>query len=232
MGECRSDDKDADLVQELRANRFPREALEDLMGRLKHWIYLEHKAFVPEWEDLATCAIEEAYGSIKSFQGDSLFNTWLMGIAANLIRKRYERQKRKPEHSLDEFMETHAQSQEYMQQQQRKAADEQEAQLLKWEIQAFRDSLDERTRRIFDLRYDLGKSSVEIAEIVEERDDNVRAILSRTHKKLMKTLIEHGYTDLQPRPGSRKATHGTISLVKVPTEVQVPFNPNPVKGAK
>lgn len=232
MGECRSDDQDADLVQELKGGRFPREALENLMGRLKRWIYLEHKTFAPEWEDLATCAIEEAYGSIENFRGDSLFNTWLMGIAANLILKRHGQQKKKPEHSLDELMETHAQSQEYLQQQQRKAVDEQETQLLKWEIQAFRENLDERTRHIFDLRYDLGKSSVEIAEIVEERDDNVRAILSRTHKKLMKTLIEHGYTHLQHRPGRRKPTSNTISLVKVPAEIQVSFNSNPAKGAR
>lgn len=232
MGKCRSDDQDADLVQELKAGRFPREALENLMGRLKRWIYLEHRAFAPEWEDLATCAIEEAYSSIENFRGDALFNTWLMGIAVNLIRRKYERQKRKPEQSLDKFMETHAQSQEYIQQQQRKAADEQETQLLNWEIQMFRENLDERTCRIFDLRYDLGKSSIEIADIVEERDDNVRAILSRTHKKLMNTLIEHGYTNLQPRPGRRKATSGTIPMLKVPAEVQVPHNPNPAKGAR
>ena len=232
MGECRSDDQDADLVRELKADRFPREALEDLMGRLKHWIHLEHSAFASEWEDLATCAIEEAYGSIKSFRGDSLFNTWLMGITINLIRKRYKQQKKKSEHSLDEFMETYAQSQEYIQRQQRKAADEQETQLLKWEIQEFRNSLDERTRLIFDLRYDLGKSSVEIAKIAEERDDNVRTILSRTHKRLADTLTKGGYINLQPRPSRRKASPGIISAVKVPTEVQVLPNRNPAKGTR
>ena len=203
MGDCRMDDQDADLVRALKAGRFPRGSLEDLLGRIKNWIYTEHRPFYPEADDLATEAVEESYACIHSFRGDSLFFTWLTGIAANLIRKKAATRRMKPEQYLDETMEAHTQTHEYARQQKQQADDEQERQLLKWEIQAFREGLDERTGRIFGLRLDQGKSSLEIAEIVEERDDNVRTILFRTYKKLKETLVKRGYAHLDSRPAQR-----------------------------
>jgi len=213
MSDCMPDDQDADLVRELKAKRFPREQLEGLVGRLKNWIYTEHRPFYPEADDLAMEAIEEAYTCIGSFRGASLFFTWLTGIATNLIRKRAEKRKMKPEQYLDEAIGAYTRTDEYARQQKQQAADEQERQLLKWEMQTFREGLDERTERILELRLDHEKSSLEIAGMIGERDDNVRTILSRTFKKLRETLVKRGYADLDSRPAQRQRSIATAETL-------------------
>ena len=111
------------------------------------------------------------------------FSTWLFTIARNTLADYYRRQIRRLEDSWDEFLEREA-----------PISDQPEEKLLSSErtkdLLRAMSKLDERQRRIIELKYWSERSNVEIAEILGLSANNVGFIHYQAMKRLRDMLAE------------------------------------------
>ena len=111
------------------------------------------------------------------------FSTWLFTIARNTLTDYYRRQIRRFEESWDEFLEREAPISE--QPEEKLLASAQTEDLLRAV-----SKLDERQRRIIELKYWSELSNVEIAEILNLSASNVGFIHYQAMKRLRELLAE------------------------------------------
>ena len=111
------------------------------------------------------------------------FSTWLFTIARNTLADYYRRQIRRFEESWDEFLEREAPISE--QPEEKLLASERTEKLLR-----AMSKLDERQRRIIELKYWSELSNVEIAEILGLSASNVGFIHYQAMKRLRAMLAE------------------------------------------
>ena len=111
------------------------------------------------------------------------FSTWLFTIARNTLADYYRRQIRRFEESWDEFLEREAPISE--QPEEKLLASERTEELLR-----AMSKLDERQRRIIELKYWSELSNVEIAEILGLSASNVGFIHYQAMKRLRAMLAE------------------------------------------
>ena len=111
------------------------------------------------------------------------FSTWLFTIARNTLADYYRRQIRRFEESWDEFLEREAPISD--QPEEKLLASERTEKLLR-----AMSKLDERQRRIIELKYWSELSNVEIAEILGLSASNVGFIHYQAMKRLRAMLAE------------------------------------------
>ena len=111
------------------------------------------------------------------------FSTWLFTIARNTLADYYRRQIRRFEESWDEFLEREAPISE--QPEEKLLASERTEKLLR-----AMSKLDERQRRIIELKYWSELSNVEISEILGLSASNVGFIHYQAMKRLRAMLAE------------------------------------------
>lgn len=128
--------------------------------------------------DIAQETFVLAYKSLDKYETDRAFSPWLRGIARNLVRRWRTEQEKSESSNIEEIIELLASDEDEKQSQ---FVEEQfQLGLLKKCI----DKLPARSAELVSLRYEGGKDSFEIAEILKKSAAAVRVTLARLRLKL------------------------------------------------
>lgn len=79
-------DPDAALIQALLSGD-ENHAVSELIQRVKGYLCQNHRVSFHEAEDIASETIYRVYEGVEAFRGQSLFFTWVVGIAKNALRE-------------------------------------------------------------------------------------------------------------------------------------------------
>jgi len=138
---------------------------------------------ISEADDLVSEIFIKVALNLDSHNKKFAFSTWLFKIALNSLADYFRSQKRNREDSWDEFLEHKAPKCD--QPEEKLLASEQTEELLR-----AMSKLDERQRRIIELKYWSELSNVEIAEILGLSASNVGFIHYQAMKRLRAMLAE------------------------------------------
>ncbi|MBR4643220.1 MAG: sigma-70 family RNA polymerase sigma factor [Selenomonadaceae bacterium] len=165
---------DEEAFEELYEYFFPR-VYNFIFARLKN---------VADADDVTSITFMKMNENLESYNPDkAAFSTWLFRIANNAIIDHTRRTSNSQESEWEEFFDPAAPE-----------SQEPERQMINSEtsrgLLAALDKLNERERRIVELRYWGEQNTRTIAEILSMSESNVRVTLHRTLEKLKKFLGE------------------------------------------
>ncbi len=165
---------DEEAFEELYEYFFPR-VYNFIFARLKN---------VADADDVTSTTFMKMNENLASYDPDkAAFSTWLFRIANNAIIDHTRRASNSQESEWEEFFDPAAP--ETQEPEQQMINSETSRELL-----AALDKLNERERRIIELRYWGEQNTRTIAEILSMSESNVRVTLHRTLEKLKKFLGE------------------------------------------
>ena len=149
--------------------------------RVYNFIYARVKN-IADADDVASMTFMKMNEHLEEFNAEkAAFSTWLFRIAQNTLIDFVRRKNRLNEAQWEEFAEAKSDREEPEERMIRKEGN---AELLK-----ALDTLNERERRVIELKYWSDMDNEEIAEVLNITNANVRVILHRTLKKL-ETIIK------------------------------------------
>lgn len=163
---------DENAFEELYEHFFPR-VYNFIFARLKN---------AADADDVTSITFMKMNENLEHYDpSKAAFSTWLFRIATNAIVDHTRKSNRNQETEWDEFFDPAAPAQ-----------NEPESQILiateKQELLKALDTLNERERRIIELKFFSELDSKSIAEILSMSESNVRVTLHRTLAKLRKTM--------------------------------------------
>lgn len=163
---------DETAFEELYEHFFPR-VYNFIFARLKN---------AADTDDVTSITFMKMNENLEHYDpSKAAFSTWLFRIATNAIVDHTRKSNRNQETEWDEFFDPAAPTQ-----------NEPESQILiateKKELLTALDTLNERERRIIELKFFSELDSKSIAEILSMSESNVRVTLHRTFAKLRKIL--------------------------------------------
>ena len=165
---------DEDAFEELYEHFFPR-VYNFIFARLKN---------SADADDVASITFMKMNENLERYNPDvAAFSTWLFRIASNAIIDRTRRRDNTQETEWDEFFDPAAP--EYQEPEAQAVTNEGNRELL-----AALDKLNDRERRIVELKYFSEMDTRAIAELLSMTEGNVRTTLSRTLAKLKKLLTD------------------------------------------
>lgn len=165
---------DEDAFEELYENFFPR-VYNFIFARLKN---------SSDADDVASITFMKMNENLERYNpAVAAFSTWLFRIASNAIIDHTRRRDNTQETEWDEFFDPAAP--EYQEPEAQAMTNEDNRELL-----AALDKLNERERRIVELKYFSDMDTRAIAELMSMTEGNVRTTLSRTLAKLKKILTD------------------------------------------
>lgn len=138
-------------------------------------------------EDIVSQTFETLLEALKKFDGKSKFSTFLIGIAKNKIMQHIQRKYRKPADHIEYWDEVRKQESEEDESEELDKFDETEILLMK--VKTKLSELDEKYRKVIELRYFEKLDTNETAEELGITSGNVRVIQNRAVKKLKKLLL-------------------------------------------
>jgi len=163
---------DEEAFEELYEHFFP---------RVYNFIYARLKNSA-DADDVTSITFMKMNENLESYNpAVAAFSTWLFRIASNAIIDHTRRHDKNQETEWDEFFDPAAP--EYQEPEAQAMTKEGNRELL-----AALDKLNERERRIVELRYFSEIDTRSIAELMSMTEGNVRTTLSRTLAKLKKIL--------------------------------------------
>lgn len=159
------------------------ELYQHFFPRVYNFIYARMKN-VDDADDVVSATFMKVYESLDNYNPTkAAFSTWLFRIASNFMTDHYRRVKNRGETEWDETFDPPADEYEEPENQTLKA--EGNAELLK-----ALDKLNEKERRIVELKYFSDMGNKEIAELMGITANNVGVALYGALKKLKKVLSE------------------------------------------
>ncbi len=165
---------DEDAFTELYKHFFP---------RVYNFIYARMKN-VDDADDVVSSTFMKVYESLNTYNPTkAAFSTWLFRIASNFMMDHYRRVQKHGEVEWDDTFDPPAN--EFEEPENKTLRDEGNAELLK-----ALDKLNEKERRIVELKYFSNMGNKEIAEVMEITANNVGVVLHGALKKLKKVLGE------------------------------------------
>ena len=165
---------DEDAFEELYEHFFPR-VYNFIFARLKN---------SADADDVASITFMKMNENLERYNPDvAAFSTWLFRIASNAIIDRTRRRDNTQETEWDEFFDPTAP--EYQEPEAQAVTNEGNRELL-----AALDKLNDRERRLVELKYFSEMDTRAIAELLSMTEGNVRTTLSRTLAKLKKLLTD------------------------------------------
>lgn len=163
---------DEEAFNELYRHFFP---------RVYNFIYARMKN-VDAADDVVSMTFMKVYENLSKYNPDkAAFSTWLFRIASNSMLDYFRRTQSRGETEWDETFDPPAP--EFEEPESKALAEEGHAEILK-----AMDKLNERERRIVELKYFSGMGNKEIAELMEISANNVGVVLHGALKKLKKVL--------------------------------------------
>lgn len=163
---------DEEAFNELYRHFFP---------RVYNFIYARMKN-ADAADDVVSMTFMKVYENLSKYNPDkAAFSTWLFRIASNSMLDYFRRTESRGETEWDETFNPPAP--EFEEPENKALAAEGRAEILK-----AMDKLNERERRIVELKYFSGIGNKEIAEIMEITANNVGVVLHGALKKLQKIL--------------------------------------------
>lgn len=166
---------DAEAFTELYQHFFP---------RVYNFIYARMKNH-DEADDVVSETFMKAYENLSKYDPyRAAFSTWLFRIASNVMTDHFRKTQSRGEIEWDETFESPIDEHEEPENQALSA--EGKAEILK-----AMDKLNERERRIVELKYFSGIGNKEIAEILNTSANSVGVVLHGALKKLKKILGEN-----------------------------------------
>ncbi len=184
MGEPMDDRRLSDLIARSRGGDL------DAFGEIVRALHGEVRGFAamlsvaPDWiDDVAQEVFIEAHRALERYDESRSFRKWLRGIARNVIRRYAERQSRESklrQGAVGEMLRRRAEE----------AVEEVDVH-REGALEALRECLGrlpESLQKMVKLRYTSGKTSGEIARIVDRKAEAVRMTMVRTRRKLLECI--------------------------------------------
>lgn len=171
-----------ELARQARTDEFAFEKLyEHFFPRVYNFVYARLKNSA-DADDVTSITFMKMNENLELYNPDkAAFSTWLFRIATNAIVDHTRKTERRQETEWDDFFDPAAPAQI-----------EPEAQTLvaenNRELLKALDMLNERERRVVELKFFSELDSKSIADIMSMSESNVRVTLHRTLAKLKKTL--------------------------------------------
>jgi RNA polymerase sigma-70 factor, ECF subfamily len=131
------------------------------------------------------------WNNISSFREDSSFKTWAFQITKNTLYREFSIVNRKEKNEIplgdyeDQFISHDSPESEAI-----KVEDEE---ILKQKIKLIKSSLSKNYRKVFELRFEQGKSQKEISQILDCSFETVRSRLFLIRKKIHQTIEKYEY---------------------------------------
>ena len=138
----------------------------------------------PDFEDAAQEAFFKAYQSLDKFQGNSSFYTWLYRIASNHCMSLLRTRSRRPSESLDAIVEEKKEAllSLFASPDARPAIEAREL------VERILSAIKPNYRLVLTLREQDGMSYEEIAQVVKNSVDSVKALLRRAREEVQEKL--------------------------------------------
>jgi RNA polymerase sigma-70 factor (ECF subfamily) len=169
--------------------------MERLLGivypRVRRWASTQDLA-ADDAEDVTQTALIAAYRALPAFRFESRFETWLYRIVRRTVadwrRQQARRGRRVVNEDADEPVERNA------------GADPDETRLSRFVRTAF-DALPARQREVFDLMELQGRSTAEVAELLQLSESTVRVHLLRARRAIRRRILERNAALVEDRHG-------------------------------